>query len=235
MADEEFQRARRPEQKEERRALLLDAARGLLLEHPSTQLEFSLNELSVRAGMAKSNVYRYFESREAILIELLRQEWLSWFAQLSSDLAGDSEPCSHRVHRPGLAALDDLVLRLSQSFAHRPLLGQLCSILSTVLEHNVEPKTISTFKLESLHFVRMLAQFLHQKCSFLSPVQYEELFHTGFAALVGLWSFSHPSPAVQEALAAPELAPFRHDFARDFARHLSLLARGLVALEKHDK
>jgi len=231
MSDEEFQRARRPEQKEERRALLLDAARGLLLERPSTHLEFSLNELSGRAGMAKSNVYRYFESREAILIELLRQEWISWFQQLHVDLASDPELRTSCALAPNLTTLDHLVLRFAESLAKRPLLGQLCSILSTVLEHNVEPHTVKTFKLESLHFVRMLAQFLHDKCSFLSPAQYEELFHTGFAALVGLWSFSHPSPAVAEVLAAPELAPFRHDFGRDFARHLSLLARGIVALE----
>ena len=33
--------------------------------------EVTLNELSRRAGLAKSNVLRYFESREAVLLELL--------------------------------------------------------------------------------------------------------------------------------------------------------------------
>jgi len=231
MSDDEFQRARRPEQKEERRTLLLDAARELLLEHQSTHLELSLNELSQRAGMAKSNVYRYFESREAILLELLRQEWTTWFHQFHSELSIGRAQRRPHARKRDLAALDQLVLRFAQSLANRPLLGQLCSILSTVLEHNVEPQTVAAFKLESLQFVRMLSHFLHEQCDYLSPAQYEELFHTGFAALVGLWSFSHPSAAVAEVLAAPEMAPFRHEFGRDFARHLSLLARGLVELE----
>ncbi|HEX4291540.1 MAG TPA: helix-turn-helix domain-containing protein, partial [Trebonia sp.] len=64
-----FQRARSEEQREIRRQAILDTAAAMLDLMPVS--EVTLNELSRRAGLAKSNVLRYFESREAILLELL--------------------------------------------------------------------------------------------------------------------------------------------------------------------
>lgn len=230
MSDDDFQRARRPEQKEERRTLLLEAARRLLAESRNEQ-DLSLNELAKHAGMAKSNVYRYFESREAILVELLRHEWTEWFSDLHRALVAAPlprvEPRSTARH--DWSRVDALVKHMAETMARRPLLGRLCSMLSSVIEQNISADTVRSFKLESVGFVKMLAEFLHTHAPELTVEHYEELFHTGFAALVGLWSFSHPAPAVAEVLSDPRLAPFRHDFARDYSRHLSLLARGLLA------
>src|SRR5712691_6205475 len=81
-----FQRARSEEQREVRRRAILDTAAAMLAEMPVAQV--SLNELSRRAGLAKSNVLRYFESREAVLLELLDSAWQDWLAQLEQDLRG---------------------------------------------------------------------------------------------------------------------------------------------------
>ena len=62
-----FQRARSEEQREARRQAILGAAAAMLAEMPVA--EITLNELSRRVGLAKSNVLRYFESREAVLLE----------------------------------------------------------------------------------------------------------------------------------------------------------------------
>src|SRR3984957_11018664 len=81
-----FQRARNAEQREARRRAILDTAAAMLAEMPVAQV--SLNELSRRAGLAKSNVLRYFESREAVLLELLDSAWQDWLAALETDLGG---------------------------------------------------------------------------------------------------------------------------------------------------
>ena len=81
-----FQRARSEEQREARRRAILDAAADMLAEMPVAQV--SLNELSRRAGLAKSNVLRYFDSREAVLLELLNSAWQEWLGQLEEILAG---------------------------------------------------------------------------------------------------------------------------------------------------
>ena len=67
---QEFQRARRPEQKEERRLRLLTVARAALVSGVAIE-GLSLSSIARDAGMAKANTYRYFESREA----LLRDVW----------------------------------------------------------------------------------------------------------------------------------------------------------------
>ena len=80
-----FQRARSEQQREVRRRAILDAATAMLAEMPAA--EITLNELSRRVGLAKSNVLRYFESREAILLELLDSMWQDWLADLEPELS----------------------------------------------------------------------------------------------------------------------------------------------------
>src|SRR3978361_993367 len=75
-----FKRARSEEQRTERKRMILDTAAAMLAEMPVAQI--SLNELSRRVGLAKSNVLRYFESREAVLLELLDVAWLEWLIGL---------------------------------------------------------------------------------------------------------------------------------------------------------
>ena len=62
-----FQRARSDEQRALRSQAILDTAAAMLHEMPVADI--SLNELSRRVGLAKSNVLRYFDSREAVLLE----------------------------------------------------------------------------------------------------------------------------------------------------------------------
>lgn len=217
----EFQRARRPEQKEERRDQLLETARAMLEEQPDPQA-LSLNELARRAGMAKSNVYRYFESREAVLLELLSDEWAHWYHHVNGELAKATTA----------ADLETLTRLFATAMVQRPLLGPLCCILPSIIEHNVEFETVRRFKLASLHTITELADFFHRHIPALSKESYEELIHFAVTLLVGLWPFSHPSPTVTEVLRAPELSPFRHDFASTYARTLLVFAQGLEAQQR---
>ena len=80
-----FQRARTEEQREIRRQAILDVASAMLDEMPVAAV--TLNELSRRVGLAKPNVLRYFESREAVLLELLSHYLQEWLTDLAAELA----------------------------------------------------------------------------------------------------------------------------------------------------
>ena len=108
-----FQRARSEEQREVRRRAILDAAAAMLTEMPVA--EVTLNELSRRAGLAKSNVLRYFESREAVLLVLLDSAWRDWLAQLAGDLGQAVD-----AGAPVAARGDQLATALADSLAERP-------------------------------------------------------------------------------------------------------------------
>src|SRR5216684_7306072 len=93
-----FQRARSEEQREARRRAILDAAAAMLDEMPVSAM--SLNELSRRVGLAKSNVLRYFESREAVLLDLLAHaagEFLTEIAEALPANVDQSAPKASRV------------------------------------------------------------------------------------------------------------------------------------------
>ena len=68
-----YQRARSPEHKEERREAILAAAHELARE--SSVRNVSLGDIARRVGLAKSNLLRYFQSREDIFLTLLLREW----------------------------------------------------------------------------------------------------------------------------------------------------------------
>src|ERR1700753_227814 len=83
-----YRRARRPEQKEERREAILAAARELAGE--SSVREVSLGEIGRRGELAKSNLLRYFESREDIFLVLLEREWDDWMTAASEEMTRDA-------------------------------------------------------------------------------------------------------------------------------------------------
>ena len=83
MAATTFQRARSDEQRALRSQAILDTAAAMLEEMPVADI--SLNELSRRVGLAKSNVLRYFDSREAVLLELLGGLVHGWVQHLAAE------------------------------------------------------------------------------------------------------------------------------------------------------
>src|SRR3954449_3685380 len=84
-----FQRARSDEQRALRSQAILDTAAAMLDEMPVADV--SLNELSRRVGLAKSNVLRYFESRDAGLLQVLDDCLGTWLAELADELAAGIE------------------------------------------------------------------------------------------------------------------------------------------------
>src|SRR2546421_13066804 len=98
-----FRRARSDEQREIRRQAILRVAAGMVAEMPVAEL--SLNELSRRVGLAKSNVLRYFESREAVLLELLDNAWRDWLARATAALPPPGDAAAPAPRRdPQVAA-----------------------------------------------------------------------------------------------------------------------------------
>jgi AcrR family transcriptional regulator len=138
-----FQRARSEEQRKIRRQAILDTAAAMLDEMPVA--EVSLNELSRRVGLAKSNVLRYFESREAVLLELLDDFLGSWLDELAEELAAGIEADAAPEVRAG-----QLAEILSRSLAGRVVLCDLFGAQGGVLEHNVSVEVVKRHKRSAL-------------------------------------------------------------------------------------
>lgn len=138
-----FQRARSEEQREIRRQAILDTAAAMLDEMPVADV--SLNELSRRSNLAKSALSRYFESREAVLLELLGHFLQTWLAELPGELAGGVD-----ASLPAEQRADRLAEVLSRSLASRPVLCDLFGAQGAVLEQNVTLEVALRHKRASL-------------------------------------------------------------------------------------
>jgi AcrR family transcriptional regulator len=212
---EVFQRARSPEQKEERRVHLLETAKAAL--HSGMEVsELGLNELARQAQMTKSNVYRYFENREALLLALLEEESELWRCELSARLAA----LKH-------AKAEQLAQTFAAASAAYPLMCQLLSILPSILEHNVSRERLVSFKAGVLALGTDVAYQLHLSAPSIPVEVCVAFFRQALALMIGLWPLSHPSDVLMDVLSQPELQPLRYDFETDLAAGLSLLLRGL--------
>ncbi|MEW2514807.1 TetR family transcriptional regulator [Streptomyces sp. NPDC046870] len=217
-----FQRARSEQQREVRRQTILDAAAAMLAEMSVN--EMSLNELSRRVGLAKSNVLRYFESREAILLELLDRAWDQWTADLANRLQDSPDattPVRERAER--FAAV------LAESLAGRRMLCDLLSAQAGVLEHNVSPEVAARYKRAAIDNVAALAALARAKLPELGDQDWK-LAAATFMVIGAVWTHARPSRAMLAAYDAdPALAALRQDFEDSLRDMLTTVIAGTLA------
>jgi AcrR family transcriptional regulator len=218
-----FQRAHSEEQREIRRQAILQTAATMLTE--GAVADISLNELSRRVGLAKSNVLRYFESREAILLSLLTRESEDLLADLTVRL--DRAPDRRRAPLRRAAAVAEILV---ESLAARPTLCELLSAQSAVLERNVSVTVVADFKQTAIDQLRRTADLVHRQLPELDPEDCIRLVTAVLLQIGGVWTACRQTPAVQEFYRShPELAEFQVDFAETMQDLTVTYAAGLLS------
>ncbi|MGW3997989.1 TetR family transcriptional regulator [Amycolatopsis sp. NPDC004772] len=206
-----FQRARRPEQVEARRRAILAAARELLAERPVADI--SLRELSCRVGLAKSNVIRYFDSREAIFLEVLDSAWTAWLDDLGEAL-GAPGPAE-----PGFAREERIASTIAATLTGRRVLCELLSSMAPVLERNIPEAFARSFKRRAAANTERLGELVRVRLPELPPDAARHFAGGVVVLLSGSWPAANPTAAV----AAVEGPVF------GLAEGLTNLLAGLVA------
>ena len=183
-----FQRARTPAAKAERRSAILAAA-ALVLVRDGLDAT-SLNAIAAEAGVVKSNIYRYFESREEILMRLLAHD----LQEISQSL-----PAVLAVPRP----ISDVAEILAGGLAATPRLCLLISITASTLERNISTDTLREIKREMILASGHTSAALRQSLPALSPGQAQNAVQFLFTLIAGLWPLSTPGPALSALYQEP--------------------------------
>jgi AcrR family transcriptional regulator len=236
ISTETYQRARRPEQKLERRDAILGAARELALRDGVRAV--SLADIAARVGIHKSALLRYFETREQIFLELTAAAWREWATALHAELdpveldpvapdsasPGPADPGSSGVGTQALVA--DVFAR---SFGERPLLCDLIAHTPLNLERNVSVETVRRYKLTSLAAVDEAAALVRRVLPGLTPAECGE-FVAALASLAGaVWQIANPAPALAELYASdPALSRACVDLTPRLRRTAEVLLAGLI-------
>lgn len=211
-----WQRARRPEQIEARHDAILASAAALFADHDYDDV--SLAAIAEGAGLAKSNLYRYFECKEAIFLELYLDDVTDFSRRATTALAACGA-CDDPV-RVARAVTREAVVH--------PRMLRLQSRLSLVLERRASAGAIAAFKRELDGVTRELTEAMAKALPSLGaePASFALVVLHAYAA--GLWPAAHPGPGLQEALRAPDLAHYRIEFEPTLERTLAALLTGLM-------
>jgi len=216
MSTETYQRARRPEQKLERRDAILSAARELALRDGVRTV--SLADIAARVGIHKSALLRYFETREQIFLELTAEAWREWVAALHAEL--------DEAALGSAALVADVFAR---SFSDRPLLCDLIAHTPLNLERNVSVESVRQYKLTSLAAVQEAASVAQRVLPDLTVAECLD-FVAVVASLAGAtWQMANPGPALAELYASdPALSRACIDLTQRLRRAGDILLAGLI-------
>jgi AcrR family transcriptional regulator len=227
MIEETFERARRPEQKLQRRDAILRAAGELALRDGVRNV--SLADIAARVAIHKSALLRYFETREQIFLEVTAEAWGDWAAAVRAGL----DPIAAVATGKAPATLVADVL--ARSFADRPLLCDLIAHTPLNLERNASPEAVRRYKLTSLGAVNETATLVRRVLPDLTQAECTELV-SALASLAGAgWQIANPVPALAELYASdPALAQACVDLTPRLRRTAQILLAGLIPSRPSD-
>jgi AcrR family transcriptional regulator len=176
-----------------RRSAIMTSAREMLAE--KNLADISLRELSDRVGLAKSNVLRYFDSREAIFLEVLDEEFQAWLADLDTRLG------KPRARKAGYATEVRVATTMATTLVEAELLCELLASMAVVLERNISGDFARDFKARATANIGAVAQLIARQLPWL-PGEFTEFFAEGALTLTaGMYPFSVPTEPVRIAMA----------------------------------
>ena len=177
----------------------------------------------------KSNVLRHFDSREAVLLELLAQSVHDWIAHLEAEL-----PRAVRRRAGFDRRAAQLAGAVAASLAARPVLCDLMSTQSAVLERNVSVEAVTRHKLDGLEQAERLSELLRAALPELGEDDAWKYLIAVWLMTAALWAHARPPAAVLEACAADDRIARTHlDFRDALADYLTTVAIGLGARAGH--
>ena len=212
-----LRRARTPQDKQQRRQDILDRAWELFQTRPWAEL--TMSDVGEASGLSKAALYRYFETKESLFLEVEEARLGEWLHGLGAEL--------DRLPRP--ASPEAVGALIADSLVARPGLPRLLALLHVSLEHNVPFDAALAFK-------RALHEWLVRVGGRLEAALVSLPKGRGFGAAmqlhalcIGLWQMADAGPVVRRLLDRPELRSLRIDFHPALAAGAATLLRGLLA------
>lgn len=214
---ESMKRAVGEDQKAERRNQILEGAARCLSSGPVE--DFTLAQVAEILSLVKGTIYRYFPTRESLIMEVLDREMNRWIQCLEDQWGLGSTP-----------ELDarDLAKALTLSLEGRDLLIRLFSVTHVVLERNIPLEDLISAKLNLAGGLERASALIEQVCPSLKG-QGRKAALGFYLLLIGASHVTSRTALVEQALAAPGLESFRLELPSLLLEQSVSLFRGLSA------
>jgi AcrR family transcriptional regulator len=181
-------RARSDEQIDQRIKEIIDATAYLYKSHHFEEITFAM--IAKEANFTRSNLYRYFETKEDIFLELLKHDIANWRKDVLENFTSENKSLSELAE-----TWVDLVLK------HKRMV-KLFTILFTLLERNSSLEALIVFKQKITEEIGLVAQFLSAILPFPSIEAAAEFLTTQSYLAIGSYPMMDLTPKQIEAMRA---------------------------------
>ncbi|MFV0493815.1 TetR family transcriptional regulator [Mycobacterium sp.] len=219
MAQLAFRRARTEENKRQRAAALVEAARSLALETGVASV--TLTAVANRAGIHYSAVRRYFTSHKEVLLQLAAEGWVRWSDRVCRELREAESTTPERV-----------AATLAAGLAADPLFCDLLANLHLHLEHEVQIERVIEIRRTSAAAAVALADAIEAALPALGRSGAFDIVIAAYSMASAFWQIANPPERISDVYAEePEALPpeWNIDFASALTRVLTATCIGLNA------
>lgn len=206
-----WQRARTEEQIEQRVQDILSSAAKLYDSLPFDQISFSI--IAKECSFTRSNLYRYFQTREEIYLELLRRDITNWRLDVERTFTGKT----WKVTEFSDKWLDTLL-------AH-PRMVKLLSIVHTTLEKNASQTSLTTYKSHMMAEYEPLINILTKALPFPNREAAVRFLIAQIALVIGaypMWNVTTKQKIAMEAAGMETSSAYYRDICREGIQSLLL-------------
>jgi AcrR family transcriptional regulator len=210
-----WERARTEEQKESRVAEIVAATARLYDTHRLEDINLSL--IAKEANFTRSNLYKYFNTKEEIFLEFIKRDTERWRQDV---MAAYERERTYSVEEFAFIWVRVLV-------RHRRFLG-LQSILYTILEKHVSVQSLVNFKRRLNDDVLPVVDLMCTVLPACNQGKATEFILLQSAVASGLYAMTNYSDVQQEVLDMPEFEHYRLDFTIAFQDAVEYLLQGIL-------
>ncbi len=183
----EFQRARTDHQVANRQEEIINACDTLY--NNGEYEDINLKAISEITSIGRSSIYNYYKTKEEILLDLLKREYLEWSDYLKSHFDNidtiEKEEYCHLI---------------ADSLDQREKMMKLLSIHFTNIEKNCRLEKLVEFKKEVLTVFETLRESINKFFPDASSEKIMDFLFLFFSFISGVYPMAHPTALQVEAM-----------------------------------
>jgi len=215
MKNNKWIRARSDEQKEHRILEIVSATERLYEKYNYEELTFV--QIAKEAGFTRSNLYRYFKTKEEIFLEFLKSDVQLWKKDLFNNYGVTK-----------LYSIDNFTEIWVDTLLHNGRLISLFSILYEHLEKHASYQSLLDFKKSFNEDFIQIVDHLTKCLENWTTEKMSKFLNLQAALSIGLYQMTDLSNTQKEILQLPEFVHFRTDMRDSLLNGVNLILSGLI-------
>ena len=182
-----------PELIEQRRAEIVAACEQLY--QTKSFKDITLKEIGEITAFSRPTIYNYYQTKEEIFLDLFKQEYDKWNAELVAILEDNN-----------VLTGAELADKIATSLEHREQLLKLLSMNNYDMEANSRPELLTEFKRSYGASMQNVAALLEKFCPEMSDAERQRILYTFFPFMFGIYPYAVVSEKQRTAMEDAQIA-----------------------------